>query len=371
MSRIILFSPSLPPSPEPEALLAWRLANSLAESQHEVKIVTGHHAFPQYPTFHSQVEILQAFKSWSIFELIKILPLLIQWHPQAFHLIPPPHMNTLWKLLPHLSDFFPRHDRPQVIMSFWRLPKKLHQLSLAPAKLVTVANEFQKHQLSSQAGFQPPIETLNLVNEHVPFELDAHLLPPDFSPFLLLPGSPEDYESFEQTMKVGLEILSRNPSWHIVSLLSLSSMGYRFEEKWRLKIKHRGLSSRWYFAGEMDLIKAIHLARQGDIIFGAHFRLDSPTLTLITHTCRTFGQCLILNTLQAQGDPGQWTHGENSVICQRHPDDQIAQIQRLIENPDLMKRIKNRLLETHHQESPNDQFTNFFNRTYQSATTGG
>ncbi|MCB0385855.1 MAG: hypothetical protein KDD43_10725, partial [Bdellovibrionales bacterium] len=145
MARVLLVTPNLPPSPEPESLLAWRLANTLAESQHQVKILTGPHHYAEFPEFHSRVEVLQIFKRWSLLELPRIFPLWLQWRPEVLHLLPPPRPKPLWYSLPMTPGAFPMLPRPRVIASFWRLPERGWVFQSAALDAVTVANENQRN----------------------------------------------------------------------------------------------------------------------------------------------------------------------------------------------------------------------------------
>jgi hypothetical protein len=364
VARVVLIAPSLPPSPDPEALLAWRLANSLAECQHEIKLLTGKHPYQLFPQFHPRVELLQIFQRWSVFEIPKILQILHQWRPEVLHLLPPPQLSPVWMSLPFTAGLMNPNKPPKVVLSFWRLPSSISKIPMHRADAITVANDTQKHILSSRPGQLPHIETLELIDSRVPFDSKSDILPDEkFCPFLFIPGNPQDHHDFEQTLSMALATLKEHSSWHIISAGSLSHFGYKREQEWQLKIRRENLTGKWYFAGDLDLTSTDQFAKLANVVLGSHLKIETAVLPIVTHACRTSGIPLILNHLQAQADPFPWAHGDNVLLSGRDGQEQIHLIGQILKDSQLRHKFSVRLLGLS-DHNLTDHFSNIMSRVY-------
>lgn len=368
MKRVLIVAPTLPPSNSPEALLAWRLVNALAEAQYEIKLLTGAHTYSAFPEFHPHIEIAQSFRHWSIFELIQVFPQIIQWRPQIIHLIPPQKLTLMWKTLPHMIKAYGHQLSIKVLSSFWQIPIELSGPYLSANDMITVANRGQMHHFSSNCRSEPRMELLGLINDQFAFRPTDQILPDNFTPFLFVPGSLKEYNDPNASLEVCLEILQKNPAWRIASSFSPSDLGFRREQEWRLRIKQSRLSGRWYFTGPLNFAQTSQIVHQASAVLTAHMKHESSLLPFLFQASQKSGRALILNSLQVEFDSFPWVHGQNALISTRRARDQLSDLQKLIDRKDISLAIESSLKELSRKNHFifSDHATNILSRIYQS-----
>ena len=89
MAKIAFFIERLPPDADPISGFAYDLIRSLAEQSHEIRIYSTYVEGAPLPPRHPRIEILRPFQSWGWLEIPRVLPLLMEFRPDVFHLIQP------------------------------------------------------------------------------------------------------------------------------------------------------------------------------------------------------------------------------------------------------------------------------------------
>lgn len=343
MARVLLVTPSLPPSPEPESLLGWRIANTLAESQHDVKVLTGQHGFEAFPEYHQRVEVLQIFRRWSLLELPRLFPLWLQWRPEVLHLLPPPRPKSLWYSLPMIPGAFPMLQRPRIVASFWRLPERGWMFQSATLDAVTVANQNQKHRLTSQPGAQPLVETMRLFDGRRPFSKTQDILPKGFNNYLFVPGPCGDHEAPQLPLTLISKVLPHCPNWQVVFGGSLEELGYKTSREWMSRLRSENLDQRIFFTGPLEVTQISDLIENSAAVFAASLKMDSFQTSLALQAGHTFAKPMVLNTLQATYDPYNWINGESAQVCTRQAKEMAEKLLDLMSNEILCKKLGRRL----------------------------
>ncbi|MCC7403418.1 MAG: glycosyltransferase family 4 protein [Bdellovibrionales bacterium] len=362
MARILLVVPSLPPAPDPESLLGWRLANLLAECQHEIKLLTGPHRHQDFPDFHSRVEVLQIFRRWSLLEVPKLFPVWFDWRPEVLHLLPPPKPKALWYSLPLVPSAFPMLPRPRVVASFWQFPRGNWMFQAATVDAVTVASESHRNRLTAQPGLQPRVETLLLFDGRRPFATKTEILPPAFDPYLFVPGPLSEHENPIDLLEILLQVFRTRPNWKVVIGGRLEDLGFKNTAEWRARWRAAALDSRIFFTGSIDLTQTFDLLEGAAAIMTATLKLESFQSTATLHAAHTFSKPILINSMQATFDPFPWLNDQSALICSRETSDIASHLESLVDEEQTRQRL--RLALEGIAPLMTDQATNVLNRLY-------
>lgn len=118
MSKICFLTDRLPTDPDPFSTLMWNQFIVLAESQHDV-VVVSHLPPPEGERWqHPHLQVLQPFSSWSIRHLPRFIQLIAGHKPDVLHWIEPlhPKLHHLQWVTPALAAL---RQRPLLAMSLW------------------------------------------------------------------------------------------------------------------------------------------------------------------------------------------------------------------------------------------------------------
>jgi hypothetical protein len=143
MSKICFLTDRLPTDPDPFSALIWNQFLVLAESHHDVLVVS-HLPPPQDERWiHPRLRVLQPFPSWSIRFLPRFLRLLIGHKPDVLHWIEPaqPNLHHMQWITPALAAL---PKRPLLAMSLWN-PKSWERSWVVSGTLPTMDLLFVTH----------------------------------------------------------------------------------------------------------------------------------------------------------------------------------------------------------------------------------
>ena len=118
MAKICFLTDRSPSDPDPFSWLIWNQFRALAESQHDVLVVSSRPPPDEERWQHPRLQIVEPFKNWSIRNLPRFLTLLAHHKPDVLHWIEPRA-----KTLTHLQWVTPAlaaiPKRPLLAMSLW------------------------------------------------------------------------------------------------------------------------------------------------------------------------------------------------------------------------------------------------------------
>jgi len=118
MSKICFLTDRLPTDPDPFSTLIWNQFLVLAESHHDVLVVS-HLPPPEGERWqHPRLQVIQPFTSWSIRFLPRFIRLLVGHKPDVLHWIEPSHpkLHHMQWITPALAAL---RKRPLLAMSLW------------------------------------------------------------------------------------------------------------------------------------------------------------------------------------------------------------------------------------------------------------
>lgn len=118
MSKICFLTDRLPTDSDPFSFLIWNQFLALAESQHDVLIVTNAPVRGVEHWTHPRLQIIEPFGSWSIRYLPRFVQLLAHHKPDVLHWVEPRAMkfNHLQWMTPAIAAL---RKRPVLAMSLW------------------------------------------------------------------------------------------------------------------------------------------------------------------------------------------------------------------------------------------------------------
>ena len=143
MSKICFLTDRLPTDPDPFSTLIWNQFLVLAESHHDVLVVS-HLPPPEQERWqHPRLQVIQPFTSWSIRFLPRFVRLLVGHKPDVLHWIEPaqPKLHHMQWITPALAAL---RKRPLLAMSLWN-PRSWEKSWVVSGTLPTMDLLFVTH----------------------------------------------------------------------------------------------------------------------------------------------------------------------------------------------------------------------------------
>lgn len=257
---------------------------------------------------------------------------------------------------------FPMLPRPKVIASFWRLPERGWVFQSAALDAVTVANENQRHRLTSQPGRQPWVETLRLFDGRRPFAFTERLLPSDFNPYVFVPGPLTEHEDPELPLRLAIQVLPTRPHWHFVIGGQMDDLGFKKAREWWNQLGAHGIVDRLFFTGPVEVMQITDLIKEADVLLTASLKLESFQTSLALQAGHTYARPIVMNTAQATYDSYTWDHEHSACVCSRPFSEMTAQLELVMDNQVMRQRLHENLLRTSHEMT--DHAVNVLSRLY-------
>jgi hypothetical protein len=341
MAKIIFFTENLPSENDPISGFSYELMRSLAESQHEVRVLTTYRQDDPLPPTVAHLEILRPFKKWSWLEVPAVMPILMQFAPDILHFIQP-HGKALegWTnamtALPATAPFI---GRPSVVTSFFDVRAQTlaaHKPLLLSSDAVTTTNASQLARLREfleKSGHEPlteviPAPSLSLetsFSESSEAIVDEVLSPAieaffsSRSKAVFIPGDVDQLENPPAVFRLLRDFLLRFPDagamvgggWGKLKSLTRHEYMAEFEEA--------DIGGRLLFTGPLSAGAERQCLARASAVFLAGFPPDSLAITRLLREGLAAGAVLVISERQAELDSLPWedrmhafitTHGE-------------------------------------------------------------
>jgi len=155
------------------------LITSIAACGHEVQVWTGQTTEIEFTP--KNIQILQPFKTWSVLDIAKLIPLTFNFRPEMIHLIPPTEKSARWySLWTHLDIFF-KNITPTPTLTTGATLTSLTP-SLDPSPLEELFQHFFTAYIENLSNTEKFLEMIKLLKEKRP-ELHVLLFANKFTHF--------------------------------------------------------------------------------------------------------------------------------------------------------------------------------------------
>lgn len=352
MARVAFFAEHL--SPTQGGYLGHMsacLIQGLSDNQHEVKVCTSYEADDELPLFNSRVEVIRPFRSWSVWEIPRLLPSLLAFQPDVIHLAPGQKPGRLL----HAMNFLPqalRHPfRPVIALSLFEVPEPLSVSTkhlIAMSDIVLVANEFQKNTVSAlkESHSRQLIQVLPPPAEHkVSSEPNSLWFTNLWPHFVYVPAPPQEHDDFETLVKGLSFTLTDLPDVGVVFGGSWKGASIQQRKQFEKLIQEAGLQERVVFPADLSPQQEEEAIAQSSLVYLASLKLSSFYLTRILRQSRLESRPVLISDLQARFDAFSWTQKHSAFISSRSLADQLGLLKTIFQDPSQLETISQNLTE--------------------------
>ena len=217
MAKIVVFSDAIQ-GQDSRAHFLRQILNNAAETANEIYYVTQNKGNEEIRELHPKVQVLRAFKKWSLFEATQLLPVLFQLKADIFHFVQPLKKIGLNHAYPILAAFA-KTSKAQVVLSLVEQEKKMsHGLRsmiaassfvsvFDPRQALSIQGQFQNIAIESLPVWAFPDQNLTHETEVLAFE-----------PFVFLPENLHLYEFPMKLVKILISALQKNIDLNLVCI---------------------------------------------------------------------------------------------------------------------------------------------------------
>lgn len=335
MAKILLVAQSLTPT-------VVKLTTALHHHQHQMTVVTSHDQDADLP---DHVEVLRPFKTWSVREALRLVPIVIGMNPQIVHIV--------------LED--DRLNSAQLVLSI--LGKALPHTVLTTS-LLHIHHGLRRHNpvrylvQESDVVTCPSVETLGALrglNVTSPRQ-GRGILPPvlDFDieenlhdrsagamdllrrlgneKFFVVPFSEPSFNPRGAAFRRLTLLASRHP---VVLLGSFTGWALRDRKRFHAWMEGKGLGHQWVVSGALgrsDLRRL--LAKTEALVLAGQTLTPLETTEYFLHALQA-GATMVLDGRQGMIHSDLWRNGENCWILSN--DDLLKGLQTLISKETLKR----------------------------------
>lgn len=296
MSKICFLTDRLPTDPDPFSTLMWNQFLVLAESQHDVLVVS-HLPPPDGERWqHPRLQVVQPFPSWSIRYLPRFIQLLAGHKPDVLHWIEPlkPKLHHLQWVTPALAAL---RKRPLLAMSLWN-PRSWEKSWLVSGTLPTMDLLFVSHPTHREILWRNwPQMMSRVVLAPLLFDHDAnssHWVTTWAQEFDFVPGDLADVMSIDEMVDSLAKSLKQNDERKVV--IPMASREQRFHLLERLR--DHELDARVAIFENLDWATWSELFNRARIVRADVLNSKSPFLSLAMQWSRARGRSIQLNPEQ-------------------------------------------------------------------------
>ncbi len=386
MARIAFFVESLPPAGALTAQMGWDLIRSLADQQHEIKVLSTFREGAQLPESHPRIEILRPFRSWRFSELVRLMPMLFEFRPEILHLIQP-HQTRPAPLL-HALDFIPGLapllGNPHTVVSYFDFEDvNLRRASvlLSAVDALTVANTKQLQFIQEQFRWTtpPPIDIVaagsgqsNGSTARAPTgqeESGLHLAFQDllarFPGVVVVPGPLDQHEDLGFTCDLIATCLKLFTECSVVISGGWGSLAKISKARIEERILEPSFGRRVLMTGPSSPDLMGTFFKHATCVLLAPLRDSSFALTEALQVLRQSAAPLILNDQQAQLSPVRWKNEGNALIRTKTLPELVEAIGFLLRSPEHQHHLRQNtaeLIRTDLVDSPGNSISRLYVR---------
>lgn len=372
MAKIILVTEKLNPT-------AVRLAEALRSQQHQVTVVSSRDEEAALP---ADVSLLRPFEKWSLFEALRLVPVLVGLNPQVVHiLLEEDRLNVAQIFLSAVSKALPNCVLTTSVLHIrhgLRLRNPVRYL-LQESDVVTCSSV---ESLGALRGLnvKSPRQGRGLLPPVLDFSEDtesAHHFGPASELQAQLEGKkyvvmPFFETRFDATQPVFRRLLLLAAQRHVVLLGSFTAWSVRDRKRFQAWMNAQGLGSQWTLSGEMSAGDVRRLLASAEAFLIAGLSLSPREITEYFLRGVQAGTTIILDDRESTLHADLWRHGENCWILPK--DHLFSSLQALLAKGSL-HLAQSLPVELNLQrdliDAPLNELNRLYNRALSQKHTGG
>lgn len=376
MAKIAFFNERLPPDSDPVSGFSYELIRSLADQQHDVRVFSTYRAGEELPSAHPRIEIFRPFKSWSWLEVPRVIPLLMDFHPDIIHVIEPraEALRGLSNAAHALPALAPLLNRPVLVSSYYDLRAdglKKHRFLLHSCDAVTVSNASQLKLLEdffTPFSRSPELTLLPVpasISHEEPGEIQeagsSSALGESDGTLIFVPGDIDSHSDPSLLFETLAGILHARPD---VTVVFAGGWG-RIPQRSRHELMRVFARSdhRVFITGRLSASDERRYLARAKIVFMASLPLESLWWARVSRMALEASALPIITNEQASFDALEWRHGENAWILDLNPNTWFSSLSEALSSASLLESMCERLPEFVRAEAI-DQPSNVVSRLY-------
>ncbi len=274
MAKIVVFSDAIIEG-HARTHFSRQIVNHAAETANEIYFVTHNNEEDDLSGYHPKVQILRPFRSWTILEAAKLLPILFQLKADIFHFVQPQKKIGLNHAFPVLAAFAHSLNTQNILSLIDFEPKLSRGLEalILTSQLISVIDPSQASFLTQR--FQKlRIECLpaRAFQDWTYSDEQAQL---GAEAFIFLPENLHQYQNPFLILKILVNILSSHPNLHLVCSGSL--LNFDLKTRRRILQSLGPIAPRIQWTGPLTQKKKLLILKKSELVLLAGLRF-SPQL---------------------------------------------------------------------------------------------
>jgi len=363
MARIAFFTEHLPPDDDPISHFSFDLIQMLAEQGHEIRVYSTYRAGENLPTHHPRIQILRPFKSWSWLEIPRMMPLLLDFQPEVFHIIQPrlealKGLTNAMTALPPVARLFGKAAVVSSLYDVMDRDLKSYRWLLLASDAITVANEPQRELLEKFLAQNSRLKKAQIITLPVASapraadDADLSFMSETLRAFLessreviFVPGEISEHRDPEALFHVLTAGLITDPRAVVVFGGGWGRIVPRERHELMRIFESAHVGARILVTGPLDAAAERLCLGRARVVFLAALAVESLGLTRILRQALGVGAPMIMSALQARSDALNWQDEENALIVSESPVEWTEILKRILLSDELIDRIRSQLPE--------------------------
>jgi len=225
MAKVLFIIPHLSTHTSQDSIKYF--VNSIAETQNQIRILTTYNPDFLVEGFHKNVEVLQPFKKWSLFEVSNIIKGAWNFKSDIVHLIYHHSITPSTTTLLAIPGLLQSLHQPLFILQLQNgVPRKLNfalKHWLQVSDVVLVSDDYSRLKVSamvetkkSQKYFVVPMGPLTNTKKN----LEEHWIPPLFKKYIYVSYPVSTLEQFKKIIQFHKDFLKSNERYGLVVNIS-------------------------------------------------------------------------------------------------------------------------------------------------------
>lgn len=363
MARIAFFTEHLPPDDDPISHFSFDLIQMLAEQGHEIRVYSTYRPGEELPSHHPRIQILRPFKSWSWLEIPRLMPLLLDFQPDVFHIIQPrlealKGLTNAMTALPPVARLFGKAAVVSSLYDVLERDLKNYRWLLLASDAITVVNDPQRELLEkfleqNKPPRKPqlitlPITTASPAGDHV----DPSLMSETLRVFLdssheviFVPGEISEHRETEALFHVLTAGLITDPRSVVVFGGGWGRIPPHERHELMRIFESAHAGARILVTGPLDAVTERLCLARARVVFLASLAVESLGLTRILRQALGVGAPMIMSVSQAKSDALNWQDEENALIVSDSHFEWTEILKRVLLSDEMIDRIRSQLPE--------------------------
>ncbi len=298
MSKALLIIPHFFDPSYTETLRSLVLA--VAECNFKVRILSTWSESNIPPSIHKNVEILQPFKKWNIFEIRSILRAIHGFQPDVVHFVFPPIIPPSQAVLLALPGVLQSFGRPGFILQLQGSLPKTHPLALRywlrMSQAIIVEDQFTKLKISSltESHHNQSYHVLGSGFQNISSSA-SHWVTGCFKNYIYSCGPVRSLAQLEDSL-TALEPFLKQSHYNGVVFHLHKEMGYYYQSRrFRQALKEKSFEKQITVLKSVDATSNRQLIRNCSLVSLIHLPLGSNDISAALKMAREAGKKVVVH----------------------------------------------------------------------------